>query len=84
MKMNSIFSYEEKEPVGILPEIQLISNTRAVIDSVTEIAQYTPESIKLVMGKISVCFSGSDLEIVTFDCERVTICGTVLSLSFSS
>lgn len=83
--MKKIFTFgNDTESIRILPEMILRLNEYAEIDCVREICEYSGEHIKLSLGKIYVTFCGSSLEICSLDCERLSISGNIISISFST
>ena len=83
--MKNIFTYSENEKVGFIePSVILESNRRAEIDKVSAIEEYTSQRVRMNLGKIILTIEGDDLSIGELSSERVTLTGSILSLSFSS
>ncbi len=64
------------------PRIELSSNRMAVVEGCMGIIEYSDEKIALSLGTSCLKINGSSLEIITFDCETVTISGNFTALLF--
>ncbi|MBQ8027250.1 MAG: YabP/YqfC family sporulation protein [Clostridia bacterium] len=64
-------------------QIELTGNEEAVIDGCKGIIEYSDEKITLNLGKICAEFSGSGLEMKTFEYEQAIIKGTFINIGFS-
>lgn len=82
--MMKILTYDESEKNSSLPEIILSGNSSLTVDGVEEITSYVPEKISLRLKKICLSVEGDCLSICELGCERLTVMGNILSLSFSS
>lgn len=82
--MKNIFSYDESYGVrGRLPEIIFSGNKAVTVDAVREILDYSSDKISLSLGSLILTFVGDDMTICSLGCERITLSGNILSLSFS-
>lgn len=81
--MMKIFTYDESEKNGSLPEIILSGNSSVAVDGVEEITQYSPEKVTVRLKKICLTIEGDSLIIGSLGCERITVSGSILSISFS-
>lgn len=83
--MKNIFIYDESESIrGRLPEIIFSGNSAVTVDCVKEILEYTSEKVRLSLGRLTICFCGDCLSICSLGSERITLTGSILSVSFSS
>lgn len=83
MKLKNPSLYYERKNMSVSPEIVLSGNRKAVFDFVGEICEYSPERISLTVGKLIVTLTGVCLSICDLGTGRLTVCGDILSLSFS-
>lgn len=65
------------------PHIEILGNTRCVVDGLKGIIEYTSDRIKINLGKSIVTFSGDDLYIDSFSQEGAVVEGTIISMEFS-
>lgn len=65
------------------PHIEILGNTRCVVDGLKGIIEYTSDRIKINLGKSLVTFSGDDLYINSFSREGAIVEGTIISMEFS-
>lgn len=72
-------------PKTILPgmaNIELSGNREAMVDGCGGILQYDDEMIKLLAGKLTVCFYGNRLTIRTLTADQAVIEGEIVSIQF--
>lgn len=62
--------------------IEIVSNTCALIDGCKGILEYDDSTIKLSLGKKSVCFCGSGLSIKSLSMEQAMVEGYIVSMEF--
>lgn len=85
MNLKSIFLYDDgKDGLTLSPEITLTGNKKATVEGMSEIIEYTSDTVKLSLGKMMLSFSGDSLSITELENERITVSGDIFSLSFSS
>lgn len=65
-------------------QIELCGNREAVVDGCQGILQYEETVIRVSTGRLIVRFTGSDLCIRTMQRNQILICGTIVSVDFSS
>ena len=65
------------------PHLQICGNSECVVDGLKSIIEYTPEKIKLNVGKRVVTFLGEGLEINSFTPEGAVVTGFIMSMEFS-
>lgn len=64
--------------------LELIGNSKCIIDGLKSIAAYNSDKIKVNLGKNYVTFLGDSLFINAFSPEGAVIEGTIISLEFES
>ena len=72
-------------PAGTLgsgAHFKIFSNKNAVIDGCAGVIEYTPELIKLNIGKGTVSFFGNDLKISFYGDTQLSLCGEILNIEF--
>ncbi len=62
--------------------IEIVSNTCALIDGCKGVLEYDDSTIKLSLGKKSVCFFGSGLSIKSLSMEQAMVEGYIVSMEF--
>ena len=68
----------------LLPHIELHSNRRAVTDGCRGIVAYDETCVKLNCGDCLITLRGSELCMEHLDGDHISVCGTLVSLEFSS
>ena len=63
--------------------IELISNREATIDGCRGVLEYTPESIRVNIGHITVRFSGRGLELRSLNDHEAVITGFIAGVDFA-
>ncbi|MBQ9227892.1 MAG: YabP/YqfC family sporulation protein [Eubacterium sp.] len=66
------------------PHLELVGNTRCLVDGLQGISEYTADKIKMSLGKYAVCFYGDGLYINSFSPAGAIIEGTIVSVEFES
>ncbi len=69
---------------AIVPRLEICGNTRCIVDGLKSIIKYTPEEIKLNLGKHCVTFSGDGLYIESFSYSGAIIEGTIITIGFDN
>ena len=64
------------------PRLELVGNTRCIVEGIKGIPQYNAEKIKFDLGKFSVSFFGDSLYINSFTQSGAVIEGTIVSMEF--
>ncbi len=62
--------------------IEIISNTCALVDGCKGIMEYDENTVRLSLGKKSVCFCGSNLSIKSLSMEQAMVEGLIVNLEF--
>lgn len=62
--------------------IELFSNKSALIDGCAGVIEYTDEYVKLNIGKGTVSICGTNLQIVYFDAEQLSLSGKISNIEF--
>lgn len=63
--------------------IEMLGNAEAIIDGCQGILHYDDTQIRLNLGKGSVCFEGSGLEIKSLSFEQAIIKGLIATVHFN-
>ncbi len=66
------------------PKIEMLSNREIIIDGCKGVVEYTENYIKLSLGIGTICVSGDNLLIKSFDSSIAVISGTITDISFTS
>lgn len=66
------------------PHLELIGSSRCIVDGLKSIIEYSPDRIKINLGKYCVVFLGDRLYIDSFSYEGAIIEGTIISLELES
>lgn len=62
-----------------------MSGNRAVtVYGVKEIADYSPQRVRLVCKELTLEILGDSLSICCYGTQQISLCGSIFSLSFSS
>ncbi len=64
-------------------QIDLISNTRAIIDGCKGIIEYSEEKISLNLGNVCAEFCGAELNMNAFEDEQVILNGRFSTINFT-
>lgn len=64
-------------------QIDLISNTRAIIDGCKGIIEYSEEKISLNLGNVCAEFCGAELNMNAFEDEQVVLNGRFSTINFT-
>lgn len=64
-------------------QIDLISNTRAIIDGCKGIIEYSGEKISLNLGNVCAEFCGAELKMNAFEDEQVVLNGRFSTINFT-
>ncbi len=67
---------------AVTPRLELIGNTKCIIDGLKSIIEYTKGKIKVNVGKYNVTITGDDLYINSFTCEGASVEGTIIEIGF--
>ena len=67
-----------------MAQIELNGNREAVVDGCQGVLQYEETMIRLSTGRLIVRFCGTDLCIRTMQQNQILICGTIVSVDFTS
>jgi len=73
---------DEITEIAVMPHLELIGNTKCIIEGLKSIVEYTKGKIKIDLGKYCVSFFGDDLYINSFTREGATVEGIIISLEF--
>ena len=74
-------------PSASLPNgvhIEMSGNREAVVDGCRGVVEYNENVIRLNTGKLIVRFTGSGLMIRTLQMNQAIVCGSILSVDFTS
>lgn len=85
-RMQAVFSEALKLPENSFcgSRIELNSNREAVVSDCRGILEYSPETIRLLAGNMTVKFCGRNLVIGSMDRAAAVINGFIVSIEFSS
>lgn len=73
---------DELTEYAVSPRLELVGNTKCIIEGLKSIVEYTKGKIKIDLGKFSVSFFGDELYINSFTREGATVEGIIISLEF--
>lgn len=65
-----------------ITQIELLSNTEAVVEGCNGILEYDDNVIKIAIHKMQVRFSGMDLSIKSLNSESIIIQGQISGIEF--
>lgn len=76
----------DTQPVVLsgMAQIELCGNREAVVDGCQGVLQYEDTVIRVSTGRLIVRFTGTDLCIRTMQQNQILICGTIVSVDFTS
>ena len=62
--------------------IEMVANTCALVDGCKSVLEYDDSTVKLDLGKKSVCFRGNSLTIKSLSMEQAMVEGLIISVEF--
>lgn len=75
-------SRDEITECAVCPHIEIIGNSKCLVEGLKGISEYTKDRIKFDMGKFSVSFIGDGLYIDSFTVGGASVEGIIFSLEF--
>lgn len=80
-KLSGILDIPPSALSGI-PQLELAGNREAVVDGCQGILEYDENLIKLTTGKMSIKFTGRNLQVKVLTHDSAVISGFILSIEF--
>lgn len=82
-KLSRALEFPESIAPG-MPQIELVGNREAIIEGCTGVLEYDDGVVKLGAGRLTVRFTGRDLQIKCMNGEQTVVVGYILTIEFNS